>query len=335
MPLVESTYVAPWVFKNPHLHTIYPYLFRKVKGVKYVRQRLELGDGDFIDLDWSKVEGSDLVLLAHGLEGSAKQAYILGMAKLLNQKGFDIVALNFRSCSGEINRLPRFYHMGETEDLRSIVNWIEKNTSYKSLSLIGHSLGANIILKYLGEQSDNKSSLLSKAITFSCPVDLKASSDKLCNGENVFYMMNFLHTMKNKLKLKIKLGIINESDIDYQRGMNAYDFTAWDDSVTAPLHGFSNHQDYCQKASCYKYLNKIKIPCLLVNSLDDPFLSTGCYPREIAQSNSFFYLEAPLNGGHVGFIPSLDAQAAMTINAENEIYWSERRALEFLRADPI
>ncbi|HAZ13834.1 MAG: hypothetical protein A2X86_14435 [Bdellovibrionales bacterium GWA2_49_15] len=325
MPLVESKYVSPWVFKNPHLHTLYPYFFRKVYGVKYVRQRLELPDGDFLDLDWSKACGKHLVLLAHGLEGSSKQPYVLGMAKILNEKGIDVVAINFRSCSGELNRLPRFYHIGDTEDLRFVAKWIEHNTSYKSLSLIGHSLGANIILKYLGEEADNRSLLLDKAITFSCPVDLKASCEKIGSAENVFYLRNFLHTMKAKLRHKINLGFFNELHIDCERALYVNDIQSWDDLITAPLHGFVDHEDYYEKASCRTYLCKIKIPCLLINALDDPLLSSGCFPREIARSNDFFHLETTTNGGHAGFIP------ANILNQNNEFYWSEWRALEFLQ----
>ncbi len=323
MPLIESQYIAPWPFKNPHIHTLFPYFFRKVEGVNYVRQRMELPDGDFIDLDWSKVEnGRELVVLAHGLEGSSKQPYMLGMVKILNPKEIDVVALNFRSCSGENNRLPRFYHMGDTEDLRFLIKWLEKNTSYKKVSLIGHSLGANVILKYLGEEGDRKSSILYKAITFSCPVDLNASCEKISHGENVVYMFNFLHTMKNKLKDKFKSGILQGSNINYAGAIDAKNFNEWDDRVTAPLHGFLNHRDYCEKACCYDGLQKIKIPCLLVNALDDPFLSPGCFPREIAQNNSFFYFEQTTTGGHVGFIPELGT---------NGFYWSEWRALEFLQ----
>ncbi|MBI2521679.1 MAG: alpha/beta fold hydrolase [Bdellovibrio sp.] len=331
MPLVKSKYTSPWLFKNPHLHTLYPYFFRKVNGVKYVRQRIELCDGDFIDLDWSRVKGKTLVLLAHGLEGSSKQPYILGMARMLNQKNVDVVAINFRSCSGEINRLPRFYHIGDTEDLRFVVSWIEKNTNYESLSLIGHSLGANIILKYLGEEGNRRSSMLCKAITFSCPVDLASSCEKMSQGENFFYVMNFMYTLKNKLRHKIRSGIIKRSDIDCDLALNTNNFSVWDNCVTAPLHGFLSHLDYYEKASCYKYLNRINIPCLMVNSLDDPFLSNSCFPYEIAERNTFFYLETTENGGHAGFIPSIGDTTSLLQNTQEDFYWSECRAFEFLQ----
>ena len=152
MPHLTSEYQAPLWFINKHLHTVYPTLFRKGEDPNYERQRLSLSDGDFVDIDWLRSDSNKLVILCHGLEGSSKAQYMRGMAKALSSYGFDVVALNFRGCSGEPNKKPSSYHSGLTSDLDDLLSYVRNSFSYSQIHLLGFSLGGNVILKYLGER---------------------------------------------------------------------------------------------------------------------------------------------------------------------------------------
>ena len=154
MPIVHpSSYRPPLFFKNGHLQTIYPNLFRHVAGVSYLRQRISTPDDDFLDLDWSPVGADRVAILAHGLEGNSTRPYVFGMVRALNRSGWDAVVWNFRGCSGEPNQKVRFYHSGDTEDLHTVLTCVHQRSCYKTSALIGFSLGGNVILKYLGEQA--------------------------------------------------------------------------------------------------------------------------------------------------------------------------------------
>ena len=153
MPLIEnSSYKKPFYYWNGHWETIIPSMFRKIEGVAYQRERLELNDGDFVDLDCLKQDSSKLVIITHGLEGNSDRHYAKGMAKHFFQNGWDAIAWNCRGCSGDINRLPRFYHHGATEDLAAVVQHALDSNRYKTIVLIGFSMGGSMTLKYLGER---------------------------------------------------------------------------------------------------------------------------------------------------------------------------------------
>jgi predicted alpha/beta-fold hydrolase len=323
MPIKETSYSVPAFLRNGHVHTLYPFFLRKVKGVTYSRERLDLADGDFLDLDWSKVNGDassrKLVILSHGLEGSTAQQYITGMVKLFNQNGFDCLAWNNRSCSGELNRLPSFYHSGLSQDLEAVIEHARKIGSYTQIALVGFSMGANQTLKYLGEKGENPPKEIVAAVTFSCPIDLSACSRKLARRENTLYMTNFLFTMKKKLMQKhLK---VQYKNLNLKRALLATTFPIWDDLVTAPLSGFESGEDYYQKSSALGYLTTIAVPTLLVNAKDDPFLDKTAFPYELAREHENFHFESPQFGGHVGFLG--DSRKGST--------WSELRALAFLQ----
>lgn len=320
MPLVtDSTYRSPFLFRNRHVQTIYPALFRKIPGISYRRERITLSDGDFIDLDWSANGVGRLVVLLHGLEGKASRHYMKGMAKAFNAKGWDAVAVNFRGCSGEPNRLPRSYHAGATEDLRAILKHVDREYSYSSIGLVGFSLGGNLLLKYLGEEGAQVSKKLTGAVAFSVPCDLAESSAMIAKPQNRLYMLNFLKNLRVKIEAKAQQfpGIVNIDDYDA-----ISDFRAFDDAYTAPLHGFPSAEAYWKACSCISFLPNLCLPTLLVSALDDPFLAHTCYPVDIAASHEYLLLEMPSGGGHVGFIQS----------DETNLYWSEHRASTFLTA---
>ena len=318
MPLLQSSYRAPWCLHNGHLQTVLPTLFRRVFGVKYLRERIDTPDGDFLDLDWSRIGSRRLAVLCHGLEGTSTRAYIQGMARACNRRGWDALAWNYRSCSGVINRTPRFYHMGATEDLETVLQHARNLKSYDSLVLVGFSMGGNLILKYLGERPPELQQAISRAVAFSVPCDLKASAEYLARPQNAVYMKRFIKMFRKKVEAKARL-FPGKISTEYLEDMST--FREWDEYYTAPLHGFRSAEDYWAKCSSVKFIPHIKIPTLLVNARNDPFLPKECYPVELARSMPYFFLETPKSGGHVGFI-------AFNRNGE---FWSERRAGEFLQ----
>jgi predicted alpha/beta-fold hydrolase len=319
MPLIsKSTYRAPPLFSNPDVQTIFPSLCRKLKGIRYRRERIFTPDGDFLDLDWSEVGASRLVIISHGLEGDSRRSYVLGMVRAFNRGGWDALAWNMRGCSGEPNKLRRFYHSGATEDLEAVVAHVRQRAPrYRSLGLVGFSLGGNLTLKYLGEQGEAVDPLIAGAVAFSVPCDLASSAREMTKWRNRIYLTRFLRLLHGKIRAKMKLMPGRITDDGYHRVKTFKDF---DDRYTAPLHGFADAEDYWRRASSKGFLPAIVVPVLLVNAEDDPFLGKECYPIAEAVQGPSLYLEIPASGGHVGFVTFAKAGD----------YWSETRATEFL-----
>lgn len=316
MPVVpHSDYTPPRLLSNGHIQTIIPSFFRRVE-IAYQRERIDIPDGDFLDLDWSRIESDKLAILSHGLEGSSDRAYMRGMAKAFNVHGWDALAWNYRGCSGVPNRKLKSYHSGATGDLETVIKHALFLNQYIELCLVGFSMGGNITLKYLGENGDSIPEEVKSAVAFSVPCDLKSSAEKLARFSNKIYMHRFLGFLHKKIQLKMKMfpGEINDDGFDQIRT-----FKEFDDRYTAPIHGFEDAEDYWRKCSSKQFLDNIRIPTLLINSKNDPFLSEACYPIEQAKSNPYLCLEIPESGGHVGFI-SLH---------NNGIYWSESKAVSF------
>ena len=322
MPFIaSSSYPLHAFLGNGHLQTIIPALFRKVRGVTFERQRIDIFDGDFLDLDWALASNGSaqkrLVIVTHGLEGSADRGYSLGMAKIFSQNNYDVLAWNHRGCSGVPNRLLRFYHSGASEDLGAIVDYALSLKKYDSIYLIGFSLGGNMTLKYLGEKAENIAPQIKKAVVFSVPLHLSSCSEQLRKRANWLYAINFKRKLRKKIYLKSKL-MPEKLNLKYFK--NIYTLKDFDDYYTAPLHGFINAEDYYEKSSSLYHLSQIHIKTLIVNALNDSFLGEQCFPTELAKKLELLYLETPIQGGHCGF-PSAD---------ENGFYWSERRALQFI-----
>jgi uncharacterized protein len=312
VPLIPPSYRASIFLRGGHLQTIYPSLFRQVAQVTTQHERLELADGDFLDLDWVATGRDRLAIISHGLEGSSRGADIQGMAAALHRRGWDVLAWNFRGCSGEPNRLLKFYHSGATEDLDHVIRHALATHPASRIDLIGFSLGGNVTLKYLGERE--VSPRLHRAVAYSVPCSLGCSSTQLSRPSNQLYMRRFLQKMRMKLAAKQSLF---PHDIDLKGFEKIRSFREFDDRYTAPLHGFRDAEDYWECSSSSSFLPKISIPTLLVNAVNDPFLGPLCYPREEAIHSVCFHLELPADGGHMGFSGGLE-------------YWSETRAAEFL-----
>lgn len=323
MPLIqESSYHAPAWLPGGHAQTIYPALFRRLRHVTNRTERLEIEDGDFIDLEWAEQGSKRLAILSHGLEADLKTGYIQGMAGALFQHGWDVLVWNFRGCGSEPNRLLRMYHSGATEDLDTVVRHALSCHPANRIDLIGFSLGGNLTLKYLGEDQANLPSEIHRAVTFSVPCDLACSSRELSLLSNKIYMERFLIAMKAKIRAKDRMfpGKLDLTDISGIRT-----FQEFDDRYTAPIHGFRDASDYWARNSCNQFLSSITVPSLLVNAVNDPFLGPNCYPHEQAAASNHFHFESPKTGGHVGF-PTFGNGAE---------YWSEKRAVEFLQADTV
>lgn len=317
MPLVSSAFRASGPFKDTHFSTIYSAKIRRVKGVVQERERIELPDGDFIDIDWTAASTTaspkSVCLLFHGLEGNAQRSYMLGMAKLLSRNGMDVAAVNFRGCSGTPNRLYRSYHSGDTDDIRYLVNLLVKSKDYASVFLYGVSLGGNALLKYLGEKKQIPPQVKAAA-TVGVPSDLKASLDQLTLGQNWVYRTSFLFDLRRKYRKKIPAHPEKGSWQAYHKIRSLQSF---DDIYTAPAHGFENALDYYQQASSFGYISKIEIPTLLLNAKNDSFLHGNCYPYTHAENSKSVFLETPQHGGHVGFYKAGD------------FYYNELRSLDF------
>ncbi len=316
--LTPPDYRPPFPFTSGHLQTIYPTLFRRTPETKPKRERLETDDGDFLDIDWhdSTAEAcKGLVVVSHGLEGNSRKKYPLGMARHLSGDGWDVICLNFRCCSGEPNRLPRFYHSGVTDDLhRVLCHGLARG--YERAMLVGFSMGGNQTLKYLGENPKLVPPQVKGAITFSVPCQLDDAVEVMNRTSNRLYMNYFMAGLKAKIKEKASRfpELIDIEGLDQM-----VTFEPFDDKYTAPLHGFKNAADYYERCSSAQFLGKIEVPTLVVQALDDPFLASSCYPVEQAAKNANLFLEIPGFGGHVGFMGMWLEQP----------YWSEKRARLF------
>ncbi len=316
MPLINGPGYRPgWLYRNAHVSTIIPSTFRRVPAPPYARQRLELPDDDFLDLDWCRTGSKRVAVLCHGLEGNASRPYMRGMVQALTHAGWDAAAMNFRGCSGSVNRLPRNYHSGATEDLHQVLKAVQ-NEGYDEMALVGFSLGGNLVLKYLGENPAAVAPAVSAAVTVSVPVDLADTATALVQPRNAIYHGRFMGKLRRKIREKARfLG-----DENYAAPLvevrNIVDF---DEHFTGPLHGFAGSADYYARNSSQNWLPDIRVPTLLLTSRNDPILGSRCFPRDAATASPWFHLEETTWGGHVGF------------HQPGSPYYSEQRTVNFLK----
>ncbi len=314
MPVVPSQFAPPWWLANCHTQTILPAILPCRAPVGYVRERLELADGDFLDLDSIETGASRVVVISHGLEGSSGDGYVRGVASAFAGAGWDVTAWNYRGCSGEPNRLARSYHSGDTDDLASVIDHVRQG--WRAVALVGFSLGGNLTLKFVGERPDYPDVL--GAVGISAPVDLASSALKLDQDRgNHFYLRRLIRRLEAKIRAKA-VDFPNDVRVEALDGVKG--FSELDDRFTAPLHGFRDAADYWSRSSARPLLSDIRVPSLLLNALDDPFLAPACFPYPEAEASGLFSLETPTHGGHLGFIDNLCATYP----------WAARRALAFL-----
>jgi hypothetical protein len=311
-----------WWCRNAHLQTIWGPLFRRGR-LPLRRERLETPDGDFVDLDWSDDDGlparAPRLLVLHGLEGSSRSHYVVGLLQRGRAAGWRGVALNFRSCSGELNRLPRFYHSGETGDLAHVVATLVRRAPGVPVGAVGVSLGGNVLLKWLGEVGTGAPPELVGAVGISVPFDLAACAGVLDRGGcRVVYGANFLRTMRRKVVAKARR---LPGFVDVAAARSARTFAQYDAVVTAPLNGFRDALDYWTRASSGPYLARIRRPTLLLGALDDPIVPARVLPDPGALPPGVRAEFVP-RGGHAGFLEGPWPWRTAS--------WAERRAVEHL-----
>jgi len=312
-----SPFRPAWWLPGPHMQTLYPSLFRRRVPPPLVRERLELPDGDFLDLDWTTVTGGMVVLVLHGLEGSLESHYASGIIAALSHNGFTAVLMYFRNCSGTPNRLPRTYHSGETGDLAHVVRHIRMRYPGIPVAAVGYSLGGNVLLKWLGEQGS--AAPLATAVAISVPFDLNACAVKLENGISRIYQH---HLIKKLRKAVISKARIHPPPFPLERLGELQTFRQFDDAITAPLHGFRDVDDYYSKSSSRRFIRDIRIPTLIIHAADDPFIPAAAIPAD-GDLSPAVTLELSRHGGHVGFVAGHDPAAPR--------YWLEPRVIAHLR----
>lgn len=316
-----------WWLNSPHLQTIFPALLRRSAApAEMRRERLATPDGDFLDIDWCEAEHRPLVILLHGLAGSSQSGYIQGLQHSLPAAGFASVALNFRGCSGEMNRLARCYHSGETEDIDFLYRTLRRRFPKRAMAATGFSLGGNVLLKWLGEQGDKID--LSAAVAISVPLVLSECADKLDRGFSKIYRDYLLRELKHYMHVKHRhLQAINQheqadriSALGELSGIKS--FWQYDDKVVAGLHGFASAHDYYQRSSSRQFLKHIRVPTLILQAKDDPFMTERVLPSP-AELSAQVELEICDGGGHVGFVSGSLFKPG---------YWLEERINTFLTA---
>jgi len=322
--LTPPGYRAPKWLPGGHAQTIYP-LFIKPEPLPYRRERWETPDADFIDLDWNGVakgaaadDTTPLVAIFHGLEGNSNSHYAIALMRALSAIGWGGVVVHFRGCSGELNRLPRAYHSGDTEEIDWVLQRLQQHYPNRPLYAIGVSLGGNALLKWLGEREFLAADRLRGAAAISAPLDLTACGHQLGRGFNRVYTRHFLSTLKQNAAARLQRfpGLFDERRM--LAAVNLYEF---DDVVTAPLHGFAGADDYWRRASSKPWLATIRLPTLLLNAQNDPFLPARALPRPDQVSRQVT-LDFPRHGGHVGFVSG---------SLPGRLDWLPQRILHFFQ----
>ena len=323
---IYNRFKPSWWSANRHLQTLWGSLIRRLPALPAMqRLRLDLEDGDFIDVDYYQQNDRPTILLLHGLEGSVDSPYIRGMIDSAKAHNWQILVMHFRGCSGESNRLLRSYHSGASDDLEEVINLLfEKGITIDYL--VGYSLGGNVLLKWLGEQA-NKARV--KAAAAVCvPLMLDVCAIEINKGFAKLYQFALLRTLRNKVRQKItQFGEASlkahSSDFPTAKEVSSLtDFRRFDNRFTAPAHGFKNVDDYYKKASSRQFVPNIADPTLIIQAKDDPFMNETVLP-ELEQLPPAVTLETNDCGGHVGFV-----HGKWPWNAE---YYLERRIPEFLK----
>jgi predicted alpha/beta-fold hydrolase len=315
----DEHYRPPFWYRGRHLQTLWGPLLRRGRRPLLRRERLSTPDGDFVDLDWlaGAPDRGPVVLVLHGLEGSARSHYARGLLRGAGALGWRAVVMHFRSCGGEVNRLPRLYHSGETSDLGWVVGELVRRGAPR-IGLVGISLGGNVALKWLGEEGEAVPPEIAAAVAISTPFDLAACARVLDRGFNrAVYTGSFLRTMKAKLRAKAHL---YDGALDLAAALRSRTFAEYDRFFTAPINGFADERDYWARASSGPFLERIRRPTLLVNARNDPFMPGECLPTEAVERSPWLEAAFVAEGGHAGFLDGLLGRSS----------WAERRALAFL-----
>lgn len=315
MPIIKSTFKPAWWLSNPHLQTLWATFFHKLPQLALAYRRLELNDGDFLDLALTRIENRPIVVILHGLEGSLDSHYVKPLIKALDEAGFGVCFMHFRGCSDEPNRLPRGYHSGETGDLQHVIEYLGNTYPQGVFAVVGFSLGGNVLLKWLGEQG--KQASIQTAVAVSVPFQLADAGDRLEKSFSRIYQKHLISRCQKKYQKKFSTQP-SPLTVDVNTLNTFYDF---DDQITAPLHGFKGADDYYQQCSSRQFLKRIEKPTLIIHAKDDPFMWEHSVPKEHELSDPV-QLELSEYGGHVGFVTGK--------HPFNTQYWLDKRIVEWL-----
>jgi uncharacterized protein len=330
-PFTPRPFRAAWWLRGAHAQTVAGRYARPPGGVRYRRERVPTPDGDFLDLDFAAARGGSdppptapVCLVVHGLEGSSASTYVLESCRLAAAAGMRPVAMNLRSCSGEPNLTPRLYHAGETGDPALVLDLLAERWPGAPVVAIGFSLGGNQLLKYLGERGSD--ARIRAAATVSVPFDLGLGADKLAASPvGRLYALHFVRRLQAKYRAKLEL--VGER-VDPERVLAARGFRDFDEAVTARLHGFDGAADYYARCSARRFVHAIRVPTLLIQAMDDPFVDARGIPLAEIEANRWIQTAFTERGGHVGFIEGGGLRPR---------FWAEREAVRFLveQTEPI
>ncbi|MRI32527.1 hydrolase [Endozoicomonas sp. OPT23] len=323
---MTTDFIPATGLSSAHAQTIWSPLFRSYEQLPRTRERLQLKDGDFLDLDWcGDNQSSPLIVLLHGLTGCSRSKYLLGVQKELLAIGWQSVAVNLRGCSGEPNQLPRGYHSGDSDELRNLLALLKTRYPERLLAAVGFSLGGNILLKYQGEEGSD--SLLSSAVAISVPFRLDICAQRMNFGFSRIYRNRFIKELYGQINEKVSLftqqGLSDHAELlnSLLKKGRARTFEEFDHWITAPLHGFKSGTEYYEQSSSRYYLSTIKQPTLIIHSRDDPFMTEDVIPSS-RELSSDVKLEITEHGGHVGFICG---------SAARPVYWLEQKICHWLQ----
>lgn len=312
-----SSFRPAWWCPGPHLQTVCG-AFGRRPDVEFQRTRWELPDGDFLDVDELPGDpGQPLLIVLHGLEGSTRAT--IGLVEQVRRRGWGALAFHFRSCSGELNRLRRSYHGGETGDLAWVISRVIERDPGRPIVCAGLSLGGNVLLKYLGEQPDRVPTQVRAAVAISAPVDLKQSAYALDHGFARVYGRRLVMSLKRKALAKME---IFPDLADRQALLKVRTLREFDDLVTGPVHGFKDAEAYWAASSAKQFLPRITRPTLLINARNDPFFPPQYLPQPEQVGNRFLTMDYPASGGHLGFVTGPWPF--------RPVMWADERAIEFL-----
>jgi predicted alpha/beta-fold hydrolase len=319
--VIEPFRPAP-LLGHPDAQTIFANLWRPRPGPPVARERWELPDGDFLDLDRTTglPPGAPLAVLCHGLEGSSAAPYVRGLARALSARGVASLSLNFRTCGGQPNRLARTYHSGETGDLAHVVERLAAERPDRALVVAGFSLGGNVVVKYLGERGDRLPAALRGGAALSVPFDLAAASRRLDGPGRLMwlYRARFIRRLRRKAALK---AATHPGTFDAVAVARATTFAEFDELMTAPLHGFASRHDYYARSSSGPYLPGVRRPLLALAAADDPMVPAGTLPLALAAGNPAVRLLVTARGGHTAFVDGSPLRPG---------FWGERVAADHL-----
>jgi predicted alpha/beta-fold hydrolase len=308
---------------NKHGQTLYRTLTMRSKVSIDSIERLELPDGDFIDLFWSQKgisPDAPLIILLYGLGGSINSPYLPGLFKKFNQLGYRVVLMNFRGASGEPNRLPRSYHAGDTADLGYLLQVLQQREPQTLKAALGISLGGNILLKWLGE--NGAKSLLHAAIAVSVPFELQTVVQEINKGFSKIYQAYLLYGLRYAFLQKFEL-VNQQLSLSKQTMFSIKTLYEFDKQITAPLHGFASVDDYYRLSSARQYLKSITTPTLIIHALDDPFMTPAVIPHQGELAPDVLF-ELSQHGGHVGFITGQIFKHACWLEQRSSLFFNEQ-----------